>query len=223
MSVTLFTSENNIADIHTEMNTLFYSACVAPVQLEASSVHTKIRLTECAVQGWVATFSSFPLDLSPQNSSTHLTLPFIFQNPFPSLARNTAGLPNTRSTESQEFAALRASSRPPPPGPVPSGRRTRGPAALGRGWKRGSPQARNSPGAADPQAAQSIGGARESARIDNRQLGGYFLRGLTKYGQGRARRGGAGRPGCACFKCLAAYKARRRGCGPRAAVRAAGC
>lgn len=197
----------------------FYSACVALVLLKASSARTKIRLTERAVQGWIALF---PSDLFPQNGSAHLTLPFILPNPFPSLAQNTAGLPNTAALYYRNALPSGLSSRTAPPGRSPQAA-TRGvPLPSGGAGSADLPRRGTPPGAADPQAAQSIGGARESARIDNRQLGGYFLRGLTKYGQGRARRGGAGRPGCACFKCLAAYKARRRGCGPRAAVRAAG-
>lgn len=169
--------------------------------------------------GWIALF---PSDLFPQNGSAHLALPFILPNPFPSLAQNTAGLPNTAALYYRNALPSGLSSRTAPPGRSPQAA-TRGvPLPSGGAGSADLPRRGTPPGAADPQAAQSIGGARESARIDNRQLGGYFLRGLTKYGQGRARRGGAGRPGCACFKCLAAYKARRRGCGPRAAVRAAG-
>lgn len=62
-----------------------------------------------------------------------------------------------------------------------------------------------------PQDEQSIGRKQDwgflSFWIDNRQLRGYFLLWLTKYGQGRERHKRACLPGSACFKCLAAYKA----------------
>lgn len=137
-------------------------------------IHTKIRLTECAVQGWAAIFSSFPLDLSPQNSSTHLTPPFIFQNPFPSLAWNTAGLPNTAA---QEFAALRTLLPLPTPraGPL-------GPPHAGSRCPRAGLETRISPGAELPgrsgPAGRSIDRRSAGERPDRQSAAGrlFFAR-----------------------------------------------